>query len=273
MRDRINENSNPFAGPNFRVIQPKNFVKHTATVIFLHGIFGNLENKKPGPGPGVWWFNQFSLTNVQKIYPHIRFVFPTSGKIGITDLNDTVLTAWFDVNHKTNTKDGFKSISGLYNSVEKIKALIRQEMKAYNIKSDRIAICGFDQGALLALLASLSMYEKFAAIYCVNGFIPGNDKNEYSETVYVDPDNEIQKELPIYWFETPSAGMLYDNLGDQFSKKCFDYLKNDCGLNAFYEKVNFKPHIMRTESEPSKFQIELAQLVGKHLPPNDENSK
>ena len=204
--------------------------------------------------------------NVDQLFPHIRFVFPTSGKLPITALNDSVLTGWFDVNHKSN--DNFKNITGLKNNLEKVKALIRQEMSEYNIKPERMIICGINQGALMALLSSFELDKPFGAVICLNGFLFGNSKKEFNECIGVelhsDKDNEIKRQLPLYWFDTPTV-KLYDNLGDTFSKKCFDYLKDDCKLNAMYTKYEFEQ--ADSEGKASQFGKAVAQLFAKHLAP------
>ena len=209
--------------------------------------------------------------DVNESFPYIRFVFPTSSKLPITALNDSVLTGWFDVNHTSN-KDftNINGVSGLHNNLERVKALIRHEVSAYNIKPERIIICGINQGALMALKASLELDKPFAAVVCINGFLFGNSKKKFNECVGVenssDEENDIKRKLPIYWFDTPNV-KLYNNLGNEFSKKCFDYLKQDCQLNAFYQKHDFKRN--DTEAKGSAFGSHVATLIGKYLPAND----
>ena len=299
MRDRVNENLNPFSNTHFHVIHPKNYASHTATMICLHGIAGFDQ----GTGNGTFWYNQFSLSNAHKLFPYIRFVIPTADKISITDDNDTLYTAWYDVSHKTiankdkdkdeekdkdkdtngdddnNDNDDndninmnqFGNIKGLQNSIEKIKTLIRQEMTTYKIESKRMMICGFNQGGVVALLSALSMYKEFAGVVCLNSNLLGNNKEEFNQNMHIhsnefENDNyDYLRDMAIYWFDTPPR-RFYKDLGNQHSKKCFDYLKKDCKLNAFYQKYDANPAVRKHAMQPSKIELQLAKIVKKHLP-------
>ena len=269
MRDRVNENLNPFSDRNFHVIQPKNYVEHTATVIFLHGIADFDEEI----GNGTWAFNQLTIANVQNSFPYIRFVLPTADKIAISDANDSLHTAWFDVKHKStkDNKNKFQNLNGLNGSIEKIKALIRQEMKAYNISSKRIMLAGFNQGAVLALLASLSMYKEFGCVVCANSFLLGMNKQEFDDNMHIEKHDTVSTtNAPvIYWLDAPWQ-KFYQDFEDDFSKKCSDYLKKDCQFNVFYHKYDREIHLRKpqqSEFEPTEFDKMLAHMIGKHLPP------
>ena len=263
MRDRVNEKSNPFAGPTFRVIHPKNYVSHTATFIFLHGI----SDYDEGYDNGTWWYNQFSLVNVQKVFPYIRFVFPTANKMSITDLNDSVYTAWFDINNKSNnnSKDKYDNIKGLNESIEKVQKLIFQEINVYNIASNRIMLGGFNQGGVMAIISALSMNKEFAAITCCNAFLFGNSKQEWDKhfkNKYLKNNNV---KFPIHWDETLRQ-KFYQDFDDDLGRKCVDYLQQDCQLKMVYTDFRSKDCAHLQNDALATIETMLINIIKRYLP-------
>ena len=264
IRERINADKNPFNGSNFIFIQPKNYAKHTATVIVLHG----LANFDESGGNGDFWFNQFNISRVHTLYPHVRFVFPTADKLAITDMNYCVKPAWFDVKHKNDPENGFKNLSGLYDSVSKVKKLIKQEMNVYDIPSERIIIFGFSQGGTIALLTALEMQEKFAAISCAQTLLLGKNKTEWTKSMHLQINSKKQKNTPIFWLDNKVRPIkCYENLSSEYGKECFDYLKKECQLNVSYKKFDKNPTVLKQGEKQSMFQILLGELINTFLPP------
>ena len=264
IRQHINADKNPFTGSNFIVVQPKNFVKHTATIIVLHG----LANFDEIGGNGAFWYNQCSISRACTLYPHVRFVFPTADKLPIRDMNYSVKAAWFDVKHKSDPENGFKNLSGLYDSVEKVKTLLRQEMNTYNIPAERIVINGFSQGGTIALLAAFQMQEKFALVACGQTPLLGRNKKEWARSMHLETSCKKQKSMPIVWLDSKHCPIkCYKNLGERYGKECFDYLKQDCELNVKYQKLEHDPGVVRPGQKESFFQTQLAAQINRYVPP------
>ncbi|OMJ20829.1 Acyl-protein thioesterase 1 [Smittium culicis] len=110
--------------------------KHTASVIFLHGLGDN----------GHGWSSIASQMAEQ--LPHVRFIFPHAPERPIT-LNFGMQMP----------------------GCELIEAEISQ-----GISSDRIVISGFSQGAAMSYLTGLTYPKKLAGIAALSGYLPIHNK-------------------------------------------------------------------------------------------------
>ena len=218
-------------------INPENFNDHTATVIFFHGIADDDEI----PSNSDYWFGKFNTADVQHSLKHIRFVFPDAKKLSISKADGKEYQAWFDINPNKDVDDSksdSKSSSGEINDIMKsIKKMIRKEIRKYRIKSNRILLCGFNQGSMVALKAGLEMGKEFAGVVCFGGLLEDGKNSSFDQLFNIKSKKLKEKlSMPISWFDDKYT-KLYNHLGDDYSKKCFDYLKDTCKFeNAFYDK-------------------------------------
>ncbi|PWA02084.1 hypothetical protein BB558_001788 [Smittium angustum] len=121
--------------------------KHTATVIFMHGLGDSGHGWAP------------VADNLSTILPHVKFIFPHAS---------TSNSEFWDVN-------AFMDEKGLFESFEKVKQLIKSEIDS-GISSERIVVGGFSQGAAMAYLVGLTLDQKLSGIAALSGYVPIHNK-------------------------------------------------------------------------------------------------
>lgn len=140
-----------------------------AAIIFLHGLGGSSEDWK---GAAEYLAGKVSLRKGQ-----CRVVCPTAPTQPISKNNGERDAAWFDVladwPRTAETKDDHAGIAA---SVASVHAQI-EKLIADGVPADRIIVCGFSQGAVLAHSA-VAAYEKAALGGCVmlSGWVPEGTK-------------------------------------------------------------------------------------------------
>ena len=219
-------------------INPCNFHQHTATVIFLHGVGGSDE---PG-GDADDWFGKFNAHGVHKIFPHIRFVFPDAKQLSISSKQGKKYQAWFDVTLNPDCIDTQDTSCDSVNDVMKsIHKLIYKEIQKFEIPSNRILICGFNQGSMVALKAALEMNELFAGVVCWSGLLADGKNSPFDALFNVNETTfkKTQKDkMEIHWFDNKYC-KFYDHLDNGYSKRSFEYLQNSYQFhNAFYHQTD-----------------------------------
>ncbi|CAI2161887.1 5543_t:CDS:2 [Funneliformis geosporum] len=114
------------------IIEPTQ--KHSATVIFLHGLGNDATRQKN------------ELEPIAKNYPQVKFIFPKAPTIP-------------------------QDKEGLRKSVKQIEKIIRQEIDC-GISPQKIMVMGHSQGGSVALTMGLLTEYKLAGIVCLSGFLP-----------------------------------------------------------------------------------------------------
>ena len=112
---------------NFITIMPQ--VKHTATVIFLHGL-GDTAHGWADP-----------MKQLAHQYPHIKFMLPTA-KIQPVSLNFGMpMPSWYDI--KGLTERANDTCDGIEDSRQLVDTLIQTEISQHGIPSSRIVGTSF----------------------------------------------------------------------------------------------------------------------------------
>ena len=298
-------------------IEPKNYLHHTASVIFLHGI-GDFDEIGTNSD---YWFGKFAQSELIKNshkFDHIKFIFPTADKRDITDKNGGMYNAWcdvalkpesininnnngnnndmesttlldkstdekadLDVDHDDNTtdlkiratlrksardsntdrdvsteksdynriKDKYEADgTGMLRSIHQIEILVKEEIHKFGILPQNIMLCGYNQGAMVALKTGLKIQEidEIGGVICLSGLLPakingasgGEGGYNIDKSFLDDLEMDDVRALPIYWCDSEYVRVYQETLGNEFGKKCFDYLKGGCQLNAHYETYN-----------------------------------
>ncbi|EGC39226.1 hypothetical protein DICPUDRAFT_52810 [Dictyostelium purpureum] len=133
--------------------------KHTATVIFLHGLMDT----------GEGWKGPIEMIKAAGGLNHIKFILPTAPIIPVSINFGMPGTAWFDI--KSLNPGSMEDLVNLDKNMKYIDSLIEQEIKS-GIPSNRIILGGFSQGAALSLYTGFQLESKLAAIVSLSGFIP-----------------------------------------------------------------------------------------------------
>lgn len=119
--------------------------RHTASVIFLHGLGDNGNN-----------VSRLASVFSSLLGRHARFVFPTAPVRPITMQGGEPATAWFDLSTSWQLlAKGEMDGKGVAASVEYVSSLIQAELRA-GVLPSRIVLAGFSMGGHVALKAGLN---------------------------------------------------------------------------------------------------------------------
>uniref|UniRef100_A0A4D5R9Z0 palmitoyl-protein hydrolase n=1 Tax=Scolopendra viridis TaxID=118503 RepID=A0A4D5R9Z0_SCOVI len=131
--------------------------KHTATVIFLHGLGDT----------GHGWAS--ALASIQ--LPHVKYVCPTAPTMPVTLNNGFKMPSWFDL--MTLDASGPEDEEGIKKAATAVHQLIEQEEKS-GIPSNRIFVGGFSQGGALAMYSAFRYQKPLAGIIALSCWLPLN---------------------------------------------------------------------------------------------------
>lgn len=129
--------------------------KHTATVIFLHGLGDT----------GHGWASALSGSTLS----HVKFVCPTANVMPVTLNAGFRMPSWFDLT--SLDIEGPEDSPGIKGARDRIHSLITQEV-ALGIPSERIMLGGFSQGGALALYSAFTLKESLAGVVALSCWLP-----------------------------------------------------------------------------------------------------
>lgn len=129
--------------------------KHTATVIFLHGLGDT----------GHGWAQALDSMKV----PHVKYICPTAPTMPVTLNAGFRMPSWFDL--KTLDATGPEDEDGIKKATETIHQLIADEERS-GIPSNRIMLGGFSQGGALALYSALRYTKPLAGVIAFSCWLP-----------------------------------------------------------------------------------------------------
>ncbi|CAF3677487.1 unnamed protein product [Rotaria sp. Silwood1] len=133
--------------------------KHTASLIFLHGL-GDV---------GESWLEVFDMYNIPKYVRHVKFIFPTAPIRKITLNYGMSMTGWFDAyGLDRSSKEDQK---GILEASKYLNDLIEDEIN-HGISSERIIIGGFSQGGAAALHTALTTSHMLAGVLALSAWLP-----------------------------------------------------------------------------------------------------
>ncbi|CEP18719.1 hypothetical protein [Parasitella parasitica] len=153
--------------------------KHTATVIWLHGLGDS----------GVGWL--FLVEELGPKFPYIKWILPNAPLKAITSFGEGVLVnAWFNIN-SFEEKAHLEKIDedGMLESVGLVDQLIQNE-RNLGLSSQRILLGGFSQGCVISLLTAVSTCHQLAGVVACSGWLALGEKlNTFG--------SEMNKQIPI----------------------------------------------------------------------------
>ncbi|KAF5392921.1 hypothetical protein D9757_001195 [Collybiopsis confluens] len=176
--------------------------KHTATVIFVHGLGDT----------GHGWKPVADMFQRESSLGHIKWVLPHSPSIAVTANMGAVMPSWFDIK-----SFGFKDAedeAGMLKNKNAIVQLIEAEVAA-GIQPNRIVLGGFSQGGAMSLLTGLTLEPQIAGIVCLSGWVP------IRSTVQNNLTSNATK-LPIFWGHGSSDPLVKPKLAEE----SVDFLRN-----------------------------------------------
>lgn len=160
-----------------------------------------------------------------KSLQNIKFILTTAKKIPIKCNNNSITYGWYNIENIENRNNN--KYKGKKDSMKYLHNIINNEINIYNIKSNRIIIGGFSQGASISIYSGLLYNKKLAGIICLSGYLLDSNLGKL-----INKDSK-NTELFIYHGK-------YDNIVKiEYGKYCYDYLiKNGCNGKFYYGDFN-----------------------------------
>lgn len=205
--------------------------KHTATVIFLHGLGDT----------GHGW-----ASSLAEIKPsHIKLICPTAPTIPVTLNSGFRMPAWFDL--KGLDLSAGEDNEGIQRAASSIHSMIDEEIKN-GIPSNRILIGGFSQGGALSLYSALTTPHNLAGVAALSCWLPLRDHFPgklagNSETPLMICHGDSDPVVPHKWGEASAAL-----------------------LKKFNKAVDFRTYKNMAHSSCDKEMMDIKTFIDKHLP-------
>ena len=136
--------------------------KPISTVIWLHGLGADGHDFVP----------VVSELRIPDTLP-VRFVFPHAPMIPVTINGGYVMRAWYDI--VSMSIDYHADQTGIEHSVKKLHDIISRE-EQLGIKTEKIILAGFSQGAVIALTTALTFPKKLGGVLALSGYLPQPEK-------------------------------------------------------------------------------------------------
>lgn len=184
--------------------------KHTATVIFMHGLGDS----------GYGWKPVADQLSRDQGLQHVKWVLPHAPSAPCTANGGMVMPGWFDI-----FSFGFKGAEdevGILRSRDEVEKLITQEVDA-GLPANRIVISGFSQGGAITLATGLTTPRQLAGLTVLSGWLPIKDK------IKVLPGSPVTT-TPIFWGHGEDDQLVKLSLGRMSEEE----LKN-AGVNEAKE--------------------------------------
>ncbi|GLB44539.1 putative phospholipase/Carboxylesterase [Lyophyllum shimeji] len=194
----------------FISIQPME--KHTATVIWLHGLGGSPHGM----------LTCANMLRENAGVEHVKFIFPQAHRMAITGARGASMNSWFDC-FSFDYENRDEDEPGLYRAVERINDIVSAEEEEHNIPSSRIIVGGISQGSAVSLLTALTTKRPLAGVFVLAGYIPLRRKTK-------EVASPLAPTVPIFW----GHGRLDFKVKYDFSFQSARALSSDLGI-PFHE--------------------------------------
>ncbi|KIM57370.1 hypothetical protein SCLCIDRAFT_1219419 [Scleroderma citrinum Foug A] len=191
--------------------------KHTATVIFVHGLGDT----------GYGW--KFVADMLSPAMPHVKWILPHAPQRRVTANCGMLMPAWFDL--KDYSFESAEDEEGMLGSVRILEDIVRQEVES-GIESSRIVLGGFSQGGTMSLLTGLTCAFQLGGVAVLGGRLVLRERVKAMMSDHA-------KSLPIFWGHGTADPLVRLEL----ATKSVDYLVN-CGLTRLRRNEIGSPGLM-----------------------------
>ncbi|OBZ70220.1 Acyl-protein thioesterase 1 [Grifola frondosa] len=180
--------------------------KHTATIIFVHGLGDT----------GNGWKPVADMFSADTALQHIKWILPTAPSMKITANMGMEMPAWFDIaEFGLRTTEDEK---GMLNAMHALNKLITAEVDS-GIPANRIVLGGFSQGAAMSLLTGLTTERKLAGVAVLSGWVPMRNK-------FKAMTSEHAKSVPVFWGHGKRDPLVKFQIGEASAR----FLQTDIGI-------------------------------------------
>ncbi|KAI1176446.1 phospholipase/Carboxylesterase [Nemania sp. FL0916] len=221
--------------------------KHTATVIFLHG----LGDTGFGWAPAVeGWIRGSKLDQV-------KWVLPNAPSVRITAAGGMPMPGWFDIAALNGGIDDIRANQdepGLLRTRDYVHSLIQSEIDA-GIPANRIVVGGFSQGGASALLSGLTAKVKLGGVVGLSCWLPLDSK--FASLVQ---ESDLNHETPIFM----AHGSADHVVPTGFGQLSFEVLKKQ------NFSVTMKMYPGMAHSACAEELAEVEAFLQSRLPPQEE---
>ncbi|XP_049807712.1 acyl-protein thioesterase 1 isoform X1 [Schistocerca nitens] len=206
--------------------------KHTATVIFLHGL---------GDTGHGWASGMGAIRS-----PHVKVICPTAPTMPVTLNGGFRMPSWFDL--RTLDANGPEDEEGIKRATELVHGMIEQEVKA-GIPSNRIVLGGFSQGGALALYSALKFPKPLAGVIALSCWLPLHKQFPAAAVAnkdipYIQCHGDCDPIVPYKW------GQMTASL-----------------LKQFLRQIEFKTYRGMMHSSSDEEILDLKAFLEKVIPP------
>ncbi|KAI1500016.1 Phospholipase/carboxylesterase [Biscogniauxia marginata] len=188
--------------------------KHTATVIFVHGLGDT----------GYGWATAAENWRRRQRLDEVKFVLPHAPRMPVTSASGMSMPAWYDIvalSGKTEDLRARQDERGILLSRDYLNGLIQAEIDS-GIPASRIVLGGFSQGAAMSLFTGLTAKVKLAGIVGLSSYLPLDAK--FPDFV---KESDLNHETPILMCH----GDVDPVVPTDFGKESYEILKKQ-GFNA-----------------------------------------
>jgi len=199
-----------------KFITVSSVVKHTATVIFVHGLGDT----------GHGWKPVADMFRTDPALAHVKWVLPHSPIRSVKANMGIEMPSWFDI-----YSFGFETDEdemGMLESARRINELITAEVDSGTDPS-RIVLGGFSQGATMSLLTGLTGERKLAGIAVLSGWLPLRGKFKAMAAQHA-------SETAVFW----GHGSKDPLVKFQFCKDSSEFLTKQLGIPLLTTPGQFK---------------------------------
>ncbi|GAA5928593.1 hypothetical protein JCM3775_004575 [Rhodotorula graminis] len=227
--------------------------RHSASVIFLHGLSGSGTLGLP------------LVERVREDLLQVSWILPSAPAVPVTANDGELMSAWFDIDELNIVSPNDpppmptrEDESGMRKSVARVHALIQKELDK-GIDANRIVLGGFSQGCVISLLAAISSKEKLGGVMCLSGWLAMSDKLEKHGGKLRHPMQEPHAhELPVFWGHGDLDNVVAHSWGEESVGKLHKMGFRDV---EFYSYPALE-HYMSVQEEK-----DVATWLSKRLPP------
>ncbi|KAI0340877.1 Phospholipase/carboxylesterase [Trametopsis cervina] len=199
--------------PSLKFLTVAARAKHTATVIFVHGLGDS----------GYGWQPVASMLSGSPAFQHIKWILPHANEMPVTANGGMRMRSWFDIeDFDFATEDE----PGMLRAVKDLNELITAEVDA-GIPSNNIILGGFSQGGAMSLLTGLTNERKLGGIVVMSGWLPLSKKFKAMLSDHA-------KNLPIFWGHGKDDPLVRY----QWAQKSTAFLENELGIGAANTETN-----------------------------------
>ncbi|EMR11445.1 hypothetical protein PNEG_00464 [Pneumocystis murina B123] len=210
--------------------------KHTATVIFAHGL---------GDSGEGWKFLGEKLGS-SGLFSHVKWVFPNAPIRPVMLNFGMKMPSWYDVTSLDEIDE--EDEENMLKSCKEIQRLVMEEVKL-GIKSERIVVGGFSQGCVIGLLSGLTCEKKLGGIVGFSGYLPLRKKIHLMLT-------ECNLNIPIFMGHGKNDPIVKFEYGQESARILAEQLK----LNVNWKAYDGLQHSVN-EHELKDFSVWLGNIL------------